>query len=232
MKSFRFQQFEVSQSSKVFRVGTDGVLLGAMCSVENAETVLEVGSGSGLISLMIAQRNPNAKISAIDLSKEAALLSKGNFQNSKFSERMNAFQGDYKNYVSKEKFDFIVCNPPYFEENESVKDVLARQKVELQFEELISKSSQLLTETGVFSVIIPSESSDEFIQISKNSNLHLIKKVNIFGIEGGVLKRNVLEFSLSPQHLVQENFVIEKSPRKYSDEYLELTKDFHVFHSK
>ena len=68
--------------------------------------------------------------------------------------------------------------------------------------------------------------------ISKNSNLHLIKKVNIFGIEGGVLKRNVLEFSLSPKDLVQENFVIEKSPRKYSDEYLELTKDFHVFHSK
>ena len=145
---------------------------------------------------------------------------------------MNAFQGDFKNYVSKEKFYFIVCNPPYFEENESVKDVLARQKVELQFEELISKSSQLLAETGVFSVIIPSESADEFIQISKNSNLHLIKKVNIFGIEGGVLKRNVLEFSLSPKDLVQENFVIEKSPRKYSDEYLELTKDFHVFHSK
>lgn len=232
MKPFRFQQFEVTQSSKVFRVGTDGVLLGAMCSVENAETVLEVGSGSGIISLMIAQRNPNAKISAIDLSKEAALLSKGNFQNSKFSERMNAFQGDFKNYHSEEKFDFIVCNPPYFEENESVKDVLARQKVELQFEELISKSAKHLSENGTFSVIIPSDAAEDFILFSNKCNLHLIKKVNIFGIEGGVLKRNVLEFSLIPKDLVQENFVIEKSPRKYSDEYLELTKDFHVFHSK
>ena len=229
MKSFRFQKFEILQSKDVFRVGTDGVLLGSLSTVSGAENVLEVGCGTGLISLMIAQRNSAAKILAIDITEKAVELSKHNFEKSPFSERLAVSEADFKGFHAARKFDFIVSNPPYFEENASTKDILARQTVELSFKNLIERSATLLSENGIFSVIIPSESAAYFEEICLENRFNLVRKVNIYGIEGGVLKRNILEFSFSPKNLVEENFVIEKSPRKYSDQYLELTEEFHVF---
>ena len=106
---------------------------------------------------------------------------------------------------------------------------MARQQVELNFENLIEKSSQFLSSDGVFSVIIPSFSADEFVDLAMEYQLNLVRKVNIFGIEGGSLKRNILEFSLASKDVEILDFTIEKSPRNYSEQYLQLTKDFHVF---
>ena len=229
MKPFRFQKFDIIQHENVFRVGTDGVLLGALCKVENAQRILEVGTGTGLISLMLAQRNPNAKITALDLNEDAVKLAQENFKNALFSERLNVFHQDFKTFESQKEYDFVVCNPPFFEENNSVKDILARQQVELTFRNLIEKASKILSSEGIFSVIIPSESAQEFENLAEDFDLYLVRKVNIFGIENGVLKRNVLEFSKKKSALETLDFTIEKSPRKYSDQYLELTKEFHVF---
>lgn len=232
MKDFVFQQFAIKQTHQVFRVGTDGVLLGALCNVSKAKNILEIGSGTGLISLMLAQRNLDAEILAIDINAEAAKLTQENFKNSIFSERLKAVHADFKNFKSENLFDFIVSNPPYFEENTSSKDILARQKVELSFQNLIENASALLFKTGIFSVIIPSVETEKFIEICKTYQLFLQRKVNIYGIEGGILKRNILEFSFSDKFLVEENFTIEKSPRQYSDQYLDVTKNFHVFSKK
>lgn len=229
MKPFRFQKFDILQHKNVFRVGTDGVLLGALCQVENAQKILEVGTGTGLISLMLAQRNANAEITALDLNEDAVKLAQENFKNSPFSERLHVFHQDFKIFESQKEYDFVVCNPPFFEENNSVKDILARQQVELTFRNLIEKASKILSSEGIFSVIIPSESAHEFENLAQDFDLHLVRKVNIFGIENGVLKRNVLEFSKKKSALETLDFTIEKSPRKYSDQYLELTKEFHVF---
>ena len=229
MKPFKFQQFSIEQRKDVFRVGTDGVLLGALCSAKSAETILEVGTGTGLIALMLAQKNPIAKITALDIDGNAVDLATHNFKKSSFSERLKAEKADFKNYTCNKKYALIVSNPPYFEENQSVRDVLARQKLELDFLDLISKSSHLLTGGGVFSVIIPSAAANGFVDISKKFNLKLFRKINIYGIESGELKRNILEFSFQNKKLNEENFVIEKSPRKYSDQYLKLTKAFHIF---
>ena len=229
MKPFRFQKFEILQHKNVFRVGTDGVLLGALCQVENAQKILEVGTGTGLISLMLAQRNANAEITALDLNEDAVKLAQENFKNSPFSERLQVFHQDFKTFESQKEYDFVVCNPPFFEENNSVKDILARQQVELTFRNLIEKASKILSSEGIFSVIIPSESAQEFENLAEDFDLYLVRKVNIFGIENGVLKRNVLEFSKKKSALETLDFTIEKSPRKYSDQYLELTKEFHVF---
>ena len=229
MKPFRFQKFEILQYKNVFRVGTDGVLLGALCQVENAQKILEVGTGTGLISLMLAQRNANAEITALDLNEDAVKLAHENFKNAPFSERLNVFHQDFKTFESQKEYDFVVCNPPFFEENNSVKDILARQQVELTFRNLIEKASKILSSEGIFSVIIPSESAQEFENLAQDFDLHLVRKINIFGIENGVLKRNVLEFSKKKSALETLDFTIEKSPRKYSDQYLELTKEFHVF---
>lgn len=145
MKPFHFKQFSILQDKNVFRVGTDGVLLGALVSCEAASKVLEVGTGTGLISLMTAQRNPRAEILALDINEKAVELAGQNFSNSPFRDRLGAELFDFKNYISEEKFDLILSNPPYFEQMDfSQKDVLARQQVELNFEQLIQNSSALL----------------------------------------------------------------------------------------
>ena len=232
MKPFQFKEFEILQSKKVFRVGTDGVLLGSLCSVFNAKKALEIGTGTGLISLMVAQRNPNTTILAIDIDPEAVKLANENFSNSPFRERIKAVNQDLKTWEINEKFDFIFSNPPYFEENPSQKYILARQQTELSFQNLIEKSSKILTENGLFSVIIPYDSANDFIKICLENRLYLNRKINISGIKNAAAKRCVLEFGFDEKNLDESNFHIEKSPRKYSDEYLELTKDFHLFKEK
>ncbi|MPS73934.1 MAG: methyltransferase domain-containing protein [Chryseobacterium sp.] len=232
MKPFRFQQFDINQSSDVFRVGTDAVLLGTLSNVVNAKQILEVGTGTGIISLMLAQRNPSANILALDINSEAVNISYANFSNSPFFDRIKSRLQDFKNFETEEKFDLIISNPPYFEINTSEKDILARQRLELDFSDLVEKSRQLLSDEGLFSVIIPIDSEKEFTQICFKHELFLKRKVIVKGIKTAEPKRVVLEYSLKESEVIIENFVIEKSPRVYSDEYLELTKDFHLFNKK
>ncbi|MCI3938173.1 methyltransferase [Chryseobacterium aahli] len=229
MKPFKFKQFEIQQSADVFRVGTDGVLLGAFANIHFAKNVLEIGTGTGLISLMLAQRNLNANFLGIDINEEAVNLTKLNFKDSPFYLRLKNSLQDFKTFETDQKFDLIVSNPPYFEKNSSGKDILARQTVELNFQQLISQSSKLLSENGIFSVIIPFEVGVYFIEIAKENQLFLNRKINIYGIENSKIKRLVLEFSQIEKCLEESDFIIEKSPRKYSDQYLELTKEFHVY---
>ena len=229
MKPFRFQQFSIQQSKDVFRVGTDGVLLGAMCKVKNAKKIFDIGAGTGLISLMLAQRNVSAKILAIDINENAVKLASENFRNSIFNENLKVELKDFKNFETNENFDLVVCNPPFFEKNASAKDVLARQQVELNFRNLVEKSTEIITKKGILSIILPSEAATDVKSLAAEFNLYLVREINIYGIEGGNLKRNILEFSLAQKPLEISDFVIEKSPRKYSDQYLNLTKNFHVF---
>ncbi|OCA78621.1 tRNA (adenine-N(6)-)-methyltransferase [Chryseobacterium contaminans] len=229
MKPFTFKQFEIQQSKDVFRVGTDGVLLGALADVESAFRVLEVGTGTGLISLMLAQRNLQADFLGLDINEDAVALTKINFENAPFRARLKNIHQDFKTFETEQKFDLIVSNPPYFEESGSDKDKIARQTIELNFRQLIAQSARILSENGLFSVIIPVEAGEIFILIAEENNLFLTRRINIKGIENSKTKRLVLEFSPIEKKLLESEFIIEKSPRKYSDQYLELTKEFHVF---
>jgi len=189
MKPFRFQQFDIQQNADVFRVGTDAVLLGSLANVFEAKKVLEVGTGTGIISLMIAQRNPETQILAIDINPGAVNISQTNFSNSPFFDRIKSQLQDLKNFETEDKFDLIISNPPYFEINNSEKDILARQRMELNFSDLIKKSSQLLSKNGLFTVIIPIGSEKEFANICSNYNLFLQRKVIIKGIKTSEPKR-------------------------------------------
>jgi tRNA1Val (adenine37-N6)-methyltransferase len=229
VKPFQFQQFQVQQSATVFRIGTDAVLLGALCTVNAAENILEVGTGTGIIALMLAQRNPKSEISALDIDENAVRLAGANFKNSKFSHQLICLLQDFKTFQSDKKFDLIVSNPPYFLENESSKDVLARQRITLDFGALLGNAAKLLSENGILSLIIPSLFAQEIIDRALVEDLYLVKKINLIGRQGGVAKRTVLEFSSTQCDVENIDFVIEKKPRIYSDEYLALTQDFHVF---
>lgn len=229
MKPFVFKQFTVKQSDEVFRVGTDAVLLGALCNCSNISSGLEVGCGTGIISLMVAQRNPNASLVAIDINKTAAELSSTNFQQSVFAHRLTAVHADFKNFIAEDKFDFIVCNPPYFEQNSSTKDVIARQKTALDFHDLTQSVKSHLKSDGLFSVIIPAEATIDFAERCTENSLFLRRRVDIFGIKNGPVKRVLLEFSDRKSEVLHEKFVVEESARKYSLQYLAATRDFHVF---
>ena len=230
MKPFQFKQFSIQQSKNVFRVGTDGVLLGACSSSKkNAGKILEVGTGTGLISLMLAQRNPTAKIHAIDINENAVELAKENFENSPFKDRLEVNLQDYRTYNLAEKYDLIVSNPPYFEENQSSKDIIARQQTELSFEFLIENSAKLLSENGLLAVIIPFNSGVLFEKHCNKHSLYLEKKILIYGIKDSKPKRLVLEFGFEEKELIESELVLEKTPRKYTEEYLKLTEEFHQF---
>lgn len=232
MKVFRFQQFDIIQDEVVFRVGTDAVLLGVLANPKDAKTALEVGTGTGVISLMLAQRFPELQILALDINEKAVEIAQSNFNASPFSNRLKSQQADFKNFDVAEKVDFVFSNPPYFEVNDSSKDVLARQKIELGFGDLIKTSNTILSESGVLAVIIPAQDENDFITFCEKENLHLKRKVSIRGIEGGEVRRVILSFSKSEvDRCIAEEFVVEKSPRQYSDQYLEFTKDFHLFKS-
>jgi len=232
VKPFKFKYFEIQQSEDVFRVGTDGVLLGILADVENASEVLEIGTGTGLISLMLAQRNSHASFLGIDINAAAAWLTKTNFEHSPFHSRLKNIHQDLKTFEIEKKFDLIVSNPPYFEESGSDKDKIARQTIELNFQQLISTSVKFLSDHGVLSVIIPAEAGKIFVETASENHLLLNRKVNIKGIENSKTKRLVLEFSFVKGVIEESDFIIEKSPRQYSDQYLELTKEFHVFNSR
>ena len=229
VKPFQFKQFAIQQSKDVFRVGTDGVLLGAASSVERAQNILEVGTGTGLVSLMIAQRNVKAQIHAIDINEKAVALAAENFEHSPFRNRLSISLKDYKEFSTNEKYDLIISNPPYFEENQSNKDIIARQQTELSFELLIGKSKDLLTGNGLLSVIIPFEAGVIFIEICHRNQLFLKRRLQIYGILNSKPKRLLLEFGTEQIETIQENLIIEKSPRQYSEQYLKLTEEFHVF---
>lgn len=209
MKPFVFKQFEILQDKEVFRVGTDGVVLGALCNGEGAVRALEVGCGTGLISLMLAQRFSSAVFDALDINTKAVEIAGQNFSNSPFANRLNVVEINYNDFESVEKYDLIVSNPPYFE-SDSSKDLIARHQVLLSFQQLIYKSARLISDTGILSVIIPCDDAENFITIAEDNNLHLIRKIDIYGIKGGKLKRNILEFSRKLSELVLEELVLEK----------------------
>jgi len=213
------------------KVGTDGVLLGAMTDCKKATKILDIGSGTGLISLMLAQRNDTAVITGIEIEKNAFLQSQDNFNNSKWSNRLSIIHTSLQNHSSETKYDLIVSNPPYFTGSTQANNQyrkLARNTNSLNFKELISKSKILLSKNGIFSVIIPFPRKEEFIKLALENNLFLSRVCNIKGTASSTEKRILMEFNHSKNTILQENLIIEKARHIYTDKYIDLCKDFYL----
>ena len=157
---FQFKQFTVRHDKCAMKVGTDGVLLGAWAPVQDVKRILDVGAGSGLISLQLAQRNPEAVITSVEIDPAAAAQAQENIQSSPWSNRMEVVCCDFRKYHPEDKFDLIVSNPPYFVDALRCPDnqrCMARHTSELNYELLFGHSAHLLSEQGVISIIIPAE---------------------------------------------------------------------------
>ncbi len=227
---FRFKKFQVKQQQNVFKIGTDAVLLALLIPIENVKQILEIGCGCGVISLILAQRNANSTFTAIDIDNNAFELAQYNFQHSPFSSQIAAILGDVRRQNFDTMFDMIVCNPPFFSSNTTLhqQHSHARQQLTLSYDDLLYSILKNITSTGKAFVIIPAEDKEAFLQKLRERKLFINFSVDVFGIVGGKLKRCIIGFSLIETKTSHQNFHIEKSPRKFTTEYIELGKEFYL----
>jgi tRNA1Val (adenine37-N6)-methyltransferase len=229
---FQFKQFRIEQQRSALKVGTDGVLLGAWCEVSGAERILDVGTGTGVISLMLAQRS-DAKITAVEINEDACLDAKHNFQNSPWSERLSLHSGDFNIFWKSRalSFDLVVCNPPFFKQSLKSFDPassVARHDVMLTFEQLIDGAKKLLTEQGRLAVILPIEALDDFRETARLAGFYLGRKTTIIPKVGKPPKRVLLEFSVSATYPESDELVILIDQQRFSENFIELTKEFYL----
>lgn len=217
------------------KVGTDGVLLGAWASIMNAKRILDVGTGTGLISLMLAQRNNKSTIDAIEIDESAYTQANQNFQQSNWTDRLQIYHQDFQSYSAsfKKKYDLIISNPPYFNnslKNDCHKKSKARHTDSLSYADLIDGVSLLLETTGIFCVILPAFEKNNFTHLAFQKNLHLSRCLSIKPTPSKAPKRILMEFSFSlKENSVEEELIIEEFGRhNYSEDYKKLTKDFYL----
>ena len=230
MAGFRFKQFAVEQEDVAMKVGTDGVLLGAWANSDNVKRILDIGTGTGVIALQMAQRNPIAHIYAVEIDDTAAKRARANFDISPWAERLTVEQTAVQEFAPAEKFDLIVSNPPYFVDSllpPDAKRSTARHTHDLTFEELDSAVCRLLDENGRFALILPITEFEKYLALTQ---LHLVRRCDVCPVEGGAIKRIMGEFAKQPTTEIEiENIAIERGRRgDYTDDYRALTKDFYL----
>jgi tRNA1Val (adenine37-N6)-methyltransferase len=230
---FSFKQFTVYHDLCAMKVGVDGVLLGAWSLVNDAQRILDVGTGSGLIALMLAQRS-RAEIVAVDLDEGAIRQAGMNFSNSPWNDRLRLIHLSLQDFAgtNPEKFDLIVSNPPYFVDSLKSPDEsrsLARHAGSLSINDLLEASVKILNETGRICLILPVDEGFQCVKLAENFQLFCLQKVLIFPKPGKPAKRVLLEFGFSDVETSVTSLTIENETRHcWSDDYISLTKDFYL----
>lgn len=231
--SFTFKQFAIRQDKTAMKAGTDGVLLGAWCDLDNATQILDIGTGTGLIALMCAQRTQTAEITAIEIDQDAYNQAVDNVNESKLKDRITVVNADFRDYCNDKHLTFshIVSNPPFFTENTGSPDQkrqLARQAKSLPFDILIKGVAKLLDGDGKFSVIIPWGETLDFVRLCALNHLHLCQKTAVISREGNAPIRAMLSFSKKMLTLHQNSITIRDRDGNYTTQYRQLTADFYL----
>ncbi|XOV67366.1 MAG: tRNA1(Val) (adenine(37)-N6)-methyltransferase [Fluviicola sp.] len=235
MSVFRFKQFSIQQEKSAMKVGTDAMLLGSLVEANEPKEIFDIGTGTGVIALMLAQRFSEAKITAIEIDTLSYMEAYDNFFNSPWKERLIAVNRNLFDYTPNIQFDLIVSNPPYYQtrlENQDARKSQARHESALPMEEMLEKVANLLSDKGTFWVIIPSEVNDRWIRSATKFGLKCRTNISIIGKEGGTVKRNILEFQTTAAHfepveILKKTMTIRNSEGAYTNEYIELTREFH-----
>lgn len=237
MKPFKFKEFTIQQDKTAMKVGTDGVLLGAWCSVADyPDTILDIGAGTGVIALMIAQRSDAMTIDAVEVDENAYEQTVSNFEESDWGDRLYCYNATFAEFADEiaeeeETYDLIVTNPPFYTDDFETEDAArnkARFTSSLSFEELIIGVAKILSENGKFCVVIPFKEEENFINLARGNQLFLNRICRVKGNETSEVKRCLLEFSFNESELQEENLVIEIARHQYTEDYINLTKDFYL----
>lgn len=241
-KPFKFKQFTIHQDRCAMKVGTDGVLLGAWTSMDHhPDSILDIGAGTGVIALQLAQRSTAETIDAIEIDGDAYEQCVSNFEIAPWSDRLFCYHAGLDELVEEmdEQYDLIVSNPPYFPPNQkSIQETnpqamddarkTARFYDSLPFEALLEGVSQLLSPSGRFSTIIPYDEEVGFIALAKKMQLFPKRITRVKGNPNSVIKRTLLEFHRQEAPPVIHSLIIETDRHEYTLDYKELTKDFYL----
>lgn len=235
MKSsyFSFKQFDIAQDRCAMKVGTDGVLLGAWVEVEKyMKKALDIGSGTAVMSLMLAQRFPFLEIAGIEIDANAVSQSRENIKQSPWDDSINIVHGKIQDFVG-EKYDVIISNPPFFSTNTEAlgeQRTIARHEKTLSFVELFQHAARLLSDTGVFSLIFPTDRQEEVNRIAQENLLYCHRKTIVYPNPNKKSKRVLQAFSFVPCYNCQEHsLTIETDQRhEYTKPYKALLKGFYL----
>ncbi len=235
MSKFQFKQFSIEQDRCAMKIGTDGVLLGAWTPIENhPNSILDIGTGTGVIAMMLAQRTSSSQIDALEIDEDAYEQATDNFENSPWNDRLYCFHAGLDEFVEEpeDEYDLIVSNPPFYtDEYKSGTEQrdLARFADAMPFEDLIEASDLLLSENGIFSVILPFKEEENFLALAETYELYPLKITRVKGTPSTEIKRSLLAFSRNKKiNFPIEELIIETSRHIYTTEYIELTKDFYL----
>jgi tRNA1Val (adenine37-N6)-methyltransferase len=233
---FQFKQFALLQDKAAMKLGTDSVLLGCFAQVDGAEYILDIGTGTGILALMMAQKS-NTQIDAVEIDEEAFKQAEQNANESIWNDRIRIHHSAIQNFSSTNKYDLIISNPPYYRNAknmgiENERRALARHDKDLPFEDLCIEAYNLMKEEALFWLILPQKEGLEFIQIAKQYNLHLHQLIHVKPKPEKEVNRLILAFGKSNKTYLESTFTIYQSNGIATDEYVELTKDFYLWKDK
>ena len=226
---FQFKQFIIHQDRCTLKVGTDGVVLGAWANVEGAKRILDIGTGTGLLALMCAQRNKEAQIDAIEIDDASAEQAAENVSASPWADRMRVHRMDAKKMRSTEKYDLIICNPPFYAGEMASPDQragVAKHSGELGFSDLAKVVSDHLSDHGKFACIIPITREGELTDLFADLGIFPSRRCPLRYIEDRPPKRVLLEFDRKRGEVNEELLIVEHRPGEFSLQYKYLLKDF------
>ena len=233
---FRFKEFSIAQDKCAMKIGTDGVLLGAWTPVEEeTNSILDIGAGTGIISLMLAQRSAAETVDALEIDDDAYEQAVENFENSPWGDRLFCYHAAFDEFVEEmqdEKYDLIVSNPPFFASTNTVGNITsretARQQSSLPFNQLLQGVSLLLSENGVFSTIIPKEEEIDFLRLASENKLFPSKITEVKGTTTSKIKRSLIVLSFDSSETEKDILILEESRHNYTPEYKKMVAPFYL----
>jgi tRNA1Val (adenine37-N6)-methyltransferase len=233
-KPFQFKQFTIEQDKSAMKVGTDGVLLGAWVKIEpHCFSILDIGAGTGLIALMLAQRSNAELIDAVELNNEAYEQTVENFENSDWADRLFCYHASLQEFTEEidDVYDLVVSNPPFYTSTYKAltkERAMARHTESLPYTELLKGVTKLMAKTGSCAFIIPFTEEQLFIKLAGENNLNLNRLTRVRGSQSTSIKRSLLQFSFLEKEIERTELVIEFERHNYTKEYKELVKDFYI----
>lgn len=230
---FKFKQFSIFQDQCAMKVGTDSVLLGVYAKHQNPKHILDIGTGTGLLALMMAQKYPQAQITGVEIDELAAQQAKHNCSISKFNTQIKICHQNILLFEPTNAFDIIISNPPYFinKSNMSIADEQrskARHDKELPFESLINFTFKNLAADGLFWLILPANESQVFLKLAQEK-LFLQYQINVFPKAVKAANRIIMAFGKTPTEVVKEDFIIYQNSNHPTQAYIDITQAFYLW---